>query len=431
MSRVDPYEELASLFLTDSARRHDGATGSVHEHSDELEDELVDPPNGNVVASTLAPIEIGLVGHLPVMGGLWLTQYADQVARREGPTALVRLERGQVSVELLRAPGHRGELDTIDSVDEALHFLAAVARHWIVCPQGEAALDGPFAGDALTLLTGADDAATVAAYRIVKSFAERWHSAGWPVPPVGLIVLGATPERVGQVVEKLDRTTKAFLDVDLVVTGHYQRMDAIESAGRRTFAGLELGVADVCARVRLTQAAAQARARSSTSRAEVPPLRAVTRSGLSAPVAPGAPVAKLGPKGIVRDVVRPQSPERARPAVVTAPSVDSQAALIPGIEPLPVRCPAHTAVELAVDVHGSLHLVVALDALASLRAVEVWAIAHAELLRMACPRVVSLERITGHVVTTDATSIIPLHGSGLKLHLLVQSAGGWVHAALS
>ncbi|MFO0826581.1 MAG: hypothetical protein U0572_00385 [Phycisphaerales bacterium] len=395
MSQVDPYEELASLFLTGGPN----ATNVL---------DAGDPPVEVAIATS---VEIALVGHLPVMGGLWLTQYADQLGRQHGPTALVRLERGQATIELLRAPGARGTLDTIETFDEALHLVAGVARHWIVCPPGEAAIDGPFIADALTLLTGSDDAATVAAYRIVKNFAERWHGAGWSVPPIGLVVLGAPSERVAQVAEKLDRTTKAFLDVDMDVTGHYQRMDAIESAGRRTFPGVDLSVVDVCRRINA----------------------AANRPRRTEPVQPqrSAPVAKLGPKGIVRDHPHLRTTERSPVDAPPATANQPYASSIPGLEPLGVRCPMHPLVELAVDAGGSLHLVAPLDALGLLRPVEAWAIVHAELLRMACPRLAVVDRVTTHVVTTDAPSIIPLHGSGMKLHLLVATSTGWVHAALS
>ena len=49
-----------------------------------------------------------LVGNVPVMAGLWTTQYADEVGRHHGPTALVRYERDEVTVELLRAEIVRG-----------------------------------------------------------------------------------------------------------------------------------------------------------------------------------------------------------------------------------------------------------------------------------------------------------------------------------
>ena len=55
----------------------------------------------------VAAVTTVLVGNLPVMAGLWTTQLADEVARAAGPTALVRFERGDVTLELLRADGRQ------------------------------------------------------------------------------------------------------------------------------------------------------------------------------------------------------------------------------------------------------------------------------------------------------------------------------------
>lgn len=387
-STDDPLSELASLFLTDE----DGGDTPRETHE------------------RTAPIELALVGHLPVMGGLWLTQYADQIARRGGATALIRLERGQTTVELLRAPGPRGGLESAETLDEALHILAERAERWIVCPQSESTLEGPFPGDALTLLTGGDDAATVAAYRIVKSLAERWHAAQWPLPAIGLVVLGAPSDRVGEIAEKLDRTTKAFLDVDLRVAGQYQRMDAIESAGRRTFAGEAPSVAELCRRIE----AAERRVRRVEPRREAP----------SAPRP--RPGFRLAPK--------PSAARSVEPKPMPAPPERSAAMdLPPGCAALAARCPAAPEVRLAIDVAGALHLVVDLPALSRLPEVEAWALAHWEILRLVESRLSAGRpaRLAVDVVTTDAPSVARLHGVGFALHLFVATPAGPVHVALN
>lgn len=299
MTRIsDPYEELASLFLTEA---DDGAPAeSLGDGDAPIASEGRSPSlaAAESMPTTLrGPLEIAIVGHLPVMGGLWLTQYADQVARLEGPTALVRLERGQATVELLRAPGPRSGLEGVETLQEAIHVLGTRARHWIVCPTGESAIDGPLAGDALTLLTGSDDAAIVGAYRIVKSLAERWHAARWPMPPIGLVVLGATAERVNEVAEKLDRTTKAFLDVEMSVVAQHQRMDAIESAGRRTFAGSTPSLGEVC---RMVQSLLRRQRESAAASPPPSVLRGPANGSVGSRVGPGAaPRAAVTPSPLV------------------------------------------------------------------------------------------------------------------------------------
>jgi hypothetical protein len=501
-SSFDPYAELASLFLTDegpaSRERHapalelvrddgpvenaappttigamghasDALGASAHPTADREPHELrlasssssspsskSSHPAPPLASAVTAPIEIAMVGHLPVMGGLWLTQYADHVGRREGPTALVRIERGQVTLELLRAPGYRGVLDRATTIDEAIAELASVASRWVICPANEASIDGPLPADALTLLTGGDDAATVAAYRIMKNLAERWHIVGWPVPPIGLVVLGSPPERVEEVVEKLDRTTKAFLDVDLAIVGQHQRMDAIESEGRRVFHGADLGsgaggglsVSDLCRRIR-SHGGRERRA------ATIVSPRRIGAGGS----------AKLGPKPLGREVAPrvaefemsqqelseppsregfdpfadvPFTPMHEDAGEVPTSAVSSlretnasRAAAIPGLMALATRCPHQPAVELALDDAGTLHLVIGDDALAALRPVEAWVRAHAPLLHTAHPELRLPVRVAIDVVTSDAPTVASLHGAGLNLHLLIDTQYGQVHAPLS
>jgi len=76
--RTDPFEELAALFLTEpdvAAPRRPAAEPSI---------------------------ELMVVGSLPVRASLWLVPYADTVARELGPTALVRLDEEQPTIQLLR-----------------------------------------------------------------------------------------------------------------------------------------------------------------------------------------------------------------------------------------------------------------------------------------------------------------------------------------
>ena len=64
---VDPFDELAAMFLTEADEKPAEDTGD------------------STPVSVL--IELLMVAHLPVRGGLWLTPYADAVARGAGTTA--------------------------------------------------------------------------------------------------------------------------------------------------------------------------------------------------------------------------------------------------------------------------------------------------------------------------------------------------------
>jgi hypothetical protein len=88
--RADPFDELASMFLTDIPAESDAAQEDA-------------PP----AVDHRAMIEIMLVGHLPVRAGLWLTPYADALARKQGPTALIRLDGDEPMIQVLRGGGTR------------------------------------------------------------------------------------------------------------------------------------------------------------------------------------------------------------------------------------------------------------------------------------------------------------------------------------
>lgn len=110
---------------------------------------------------------------------------------------------------------------------------------------------------------------------------------------------------------------------------------------------------------------------------------------------------------------------------------------VDGLEPLAPRCPGRETVELAADASGRLHLLVREDGLRDLTFVERWAVAHRELLAMACPVLRQLRpgTVRGHVFTEEPLRVADLHGTDLQLHVLapveVEGRQGWYAAALN
>ncbi|MFM7133149.1 MAG: hypothetical protein ACKO0W_02405 [Planctomycetota bacterium] len=176
-----------------------------------------------------------LVGHLPVMSGLWLSQYADRVARDRGAVCMLRLEHDAVTLEVLRANGRRPAVRPQATLAEAMRAVATAVTTWMVVPRANDAVEIPTAIEEITILTGADEPAVVSAYRLVKSCVESSAAAGAILPPISVAVLGADDEECARVAEKLDKTTRAFLHVDLPVRGGLQRVAPVESTFRGTF----------------------------------------------------------------------------------------------------------------------------------------------------------------------------------------------------
>jgi len=220
----DPFDDLADLFLTPE---EDGdfseAPGAAGER----------PEAATPAPDTLPPIAVAVAGHLPVSAGLWLSQLADRLARDHGPTGLVRFVAGQVHIEVFRAGTGHDVGDPLD-LHEALHAATTLAERWIVVPESSVSSGDVLraAGDGLMLLTGADEAAVVAAYRLLKDLAEESMVAGRPMPPISVGVLGAGDVAVASAMMKLHRTADAFLSVDLPLAITMPRMEPLESSLR-------------------------------------------------------------------------------------------------------------------------------------------------------------------------------------------------------
>jgi len=216
----DPFDDLADLFLTPE---DDGDRG---ESARELEAATPTP-------EALPPIAVAVAGHLPVSAGLWLSQLADRLARDHGPTGLVRFVAGQVHIEVFRAGTGHDVGDPLD-LHDALRAGVALADRWIVVPEASVSSADVLraAGDGLMLLTGADEAAVVAAYRLMKDLAEEAMVADRPLPPISVGVLGAGDVAVASAMMKLHRTADAFLSVDLPLAITMPRMEPLESSLR-------------------------------------------------------------------------------------------------------------------------------------------------------------------------------------------------------
>lgn len=209
---ADPFDELAALFLTD--------------------------PDPGGLAPTKPLVELLIVGHLPVRAGLWIAPYADGIARRRGPSCLVRLDDAVPHVQVLR--GGASDLALVENeptFHDVVTGLGRRMRTWVVRPSPDLeSRELLTAGaDRLTILSSGDEAAVVAAYQIIKDLAD---AAGTtePIPEIGLALLGCDEDHAAGVVERLNRTTRSFIGVELELVLAMPRMDAgMVSGGYRQF----------------------------------------------------------------------------------------------------------------------------------------------------------------------------------------------------
>ncbi len=462
----DPYDELAAMFITESDR-----TGSTD-------------------GLPTMTIETLLVGHLPVRAGLWLAPYADAIARDRGPTVLIRLDRDEPSVQLLRGPDGIARPHSGLDVREVIFELAGAARNWIVLgrPDRQPGETAGVDSDRVTILSSADPAAVVAAYDVVKHLAESVREAEQMLPRVALAILGADEAEAQRVFDRVNRTTTSFLDVEIDHVLTLAKMDAdVRSSMYLDFPGLpcptlqqvsgwirQAGRGDVD--VKSHEAVDDARddglvvettiatphvAEPTTAAAEdmenawqaaddidaAPIVEVIkgdapTEHAASDTIARGpgsdepasSEPARLAPAPVM-DV------EPKRPEAIHEPDEKGRptplAEHVKGLTPLRPRCPHHEHIELAVDARGRVHLLGREAAIRDLHCVAQWAKAHRELLAMACPEINTDfdGRITSHVFTDQPTKVSDLHGGDMRLHVLapveVDGKRGWYAAALN
>jgi hypothetical protein len=480
---ADAFDELAAMFMTpgDSANESSG-------------DNAVDSIAPATPDFATPRIELLLVGHLPVRGSLWLTPYADSLAREIGPVALVRLDSDHPTLEIMRGKDDwRAEIAG-RSLHQSIEFLASRVCAWIIQPAEMDQALSPSAisqVDRIMLLSGADQAASVAAYQTFKRIKLEADDAEIDPPSLALAVVGSAPESATWMVRRLQATAMSQLGISIELARVMPRIDS-EARSTMYLRFTDDSIADIddlLAMIDEAVAAHKARTSSEIARAEPrkrAPLRLQPRMAngqqhaetkradvaAAAPsisrAAPGDdqptvaakewdPVVRQDPSAANDPVVtvmprvklEPKAAHRKSDAVVadaaratryvTDPRCASVplAKHVPGLTPLQIRSPRSRDVELAVDAKGNLHLLAEESHLRELRITEAWAREHRELLAVALTeRGASPEAsVICHLFTNEPASVADLHGTDIKLHVLapveVDGRTGWYAAALN
>ncbi len=192
-------------------------------------------------------VEAVFLGHLPGYSGPWLTQYANHLARRRGPVAIVHVEDEQIEVEFVadrQQPRAEMQPDTIgpggpDAVDDAeqageqlldcLHDLSqlspAPVMSWLIhlpLPLSPAALARARELPRWTLLSGVDDAAVVSAYRLLKQLLDDdLHAAE---RRVGVMIMGGEDRAARIAARKLSDACSRFYETPVGLLGGLRQM---------------------------------------------------------------------------------------------------------------------------------------------------------------------------------------------------------------
>ena len=425
----NPFDELTSLFL-----------GASEEQP---------PPTSS--SSVREPgVTILLCGHLPVMAGLWVTQYAEKVAAKEGPTGLVRLEGGRCLLEILRPDSAADAMAQAERPTDLAKHVTRLAsgsvRRWIVCVDDrDAAMSIRAGASEVVVLTSVDKPAMVEAYRLAKSADAR--VADPDSLRLGLVLVGVDDEQAKPLSERLAPVFQRHLDRELPVLATVKRIDVIEGSIRQMFEESARVPADEIVQAIMrslsngsddwdSEPAAPLHTNSNPPQ-NAPKLRITPHDPLEeagrpirlspAPVTDEPPAVdqELSMAGFVDSSPAPSDSE-APPVSDTFPSEsrDSEPRggllRLLGLQPVPWRLPNAGGVEYGCDESGGLHLLARDADAGGLHVAAAWIRGQQD--QFAAVSELPVESVAApslHVITEDPPRVADLHRCGLHLHLLV------------
>lgn len=373
------------------------------EHYAELAALFTTAPDGPIKPS----LELLLPAHLPVQGGLWLVPYAGREAAG-GTVMLVRMHEDTVDVAAIGMGDF--ELQGCSSMEDVLSRVSGQGVHWIVQPPADADPTSLLHCDAdqVTLLSGADQAAVVGAYRLLKGLIT---SAGeeTQAPSIRLVVVGAEERASTDAANRIVQTADLQLGVSVEVGPALPAMGSTSNVVSQVSFSRESNVVDLLGRIR--NAVGEEDQLPTTERHETP--------------------ISEQPKIIPTEVIEPEQPApvtnaQVEKTVVAEEAVEKlpaeYASYVDGLLSIAPRCPENEHVELAVDTDGCLHVLADANDLRDAAIVSAWIVRHRSLVAMACGGLKIDASLTPvqHIFTDDALAVADLHGTEVRMHLLAQ-----------
>lgn len=409
--------------------------------------------------------EAVVLGNLPGMSGPWLTQYGQLLAQQDGHVAILHLRDDHLDLELIEPTDHRattaqsngerrptpafrippggfGQRDLIDVLELLAGSPTSPVRTFLVhLDASPGALSYLLDFEYWTLLSGADDAAIVAGYRLLKQLLESDERVARA--HVGLMVVGSDRTAGQSAARKLRAAVANFLHAPLELIGYQQKMVPARCRTLGSFGNLPELWPRLTAWLNALQppAAQPAAAHEEATANKLPPLQQPVQVAAQ-------PAATAEPRR-----AEPQPAETAgRDFDAQAQEIDLFAlidsdhrttASIPGGIALEARCPSQPDTQLALDAAGRLHLLHRHDsadgdpptpkeAIVELVAVRDWARQHRQLLQLT-ERGRRFDPDTDpilHLFTDRAdlsVNLVARLGGLLKLHLLRDVAIGDTH----
>lgn len=421
-SQQDPFTTLTDLFTTPLS------TGSVSE-----------PPVEPARAMEITPrIECLVPGHLPVRAAVWFGPCAWSLNQDADAGGLLRIEDDSTCLSCM-STSRLPELGSGPSLSAAIERLARQCRRWSVVPpvHWDAVHLATVGFDRITILSGTNQAAVVAAYQMCKTF------AGLPSAvqiDLGICFAGSDERTSHETGQRLADTVREQLGFELALRGSLHRIDSggadVQSCRCDHHEhGLDGLVSDIHRGIATAMSDRPGEPVSSIDTDAVDPAAVPKPSPTPVP----EPMVEIPPPPLVvtDDLVEPLDLDDAEPRRIEEPASQHLAEFVTGLAPLPVSSPTCSDVDLGVDPSGRVHCLCREANLRQLRVAARWVLDHHHLLSLACPDtlVASPLEPTCHLFTSHPPDLSDLHGSGLRLHLLTQvrvgSESTWFACPLS
>ena len=354
-------------------------------------------------------VEALIMGHLPMMAGAWAAQYARHAfASERRPVMLLRDAAGSRTLEALPASA-AAPIAAARSAPDAIDRCGVGCSRVIVRTDE---IDEPdlihASGECeVTLLTGADDAAIVSAYRTLKQL---FGAGGDAARTLGVAVMGAPEPRARESFARLQRAARTFLGLELTLAAICPTLTTEPSSLVWRGARDERDYAGLLSRLR--------RLRPTATPARVAPAPEPKRSAAPTPLR----AARTGLDDWDScDLLELPAVGRAQESRVWRARE-----LLRGIRAMELRCPVAPEIELGVDDAGRLHLIAedrSEHPLEGLSAAAEWATENFELLSLAIeakglasPR--GAQRPALHAVTRSPARAKQMLRCGVRVHVM-------------
>ena len=400
-------DELAALFLGDV--HADPSEESVRGNRD-VEPEPAHKHGGN---ERRAPnIALVVLGNLPVFAGAWASQFARDRQKQLGrPLGLLTVTDESARLEVFGVSGH--PIVEAPQLGSALTELAKLDADLLVrLPEAEAGWIGANRHIAnITLLTGADDPAIVAAYRSLKAIVQDLPSDA-DMPGVRVAIAGSEPSVAGEASNKLAQASSRFLGLPVEPEAPVAQIDAGASA--ELFHGAPPAWADLPDL--LSRFVSQPR---STPVVESAPISYGTIEPRRQQPQP------VGFEAQGAESLAMPSDEAAEPVSTDAQTL-AHGVMPRGLSRVDVRCPYANSVGIAVNDEGVLHAVAWADdagkcssAVRDLVVASSWLRDHAELIAVLLGKRLSDDPAERHLVLGQGRGALGLAQGELKIHVSV------------